>query len=235
MMKALVFGDDRDQLEFDAFVLRQAGLQPVVTGSEEKFLSICVEEVPDLVVLDATSKEADFLPVVATVRSDSAVPILLTSPVSDEEYILGALDLGVDDYLVKPHSPRMLAARARTLLRRTQAAPLSALGPVTVGRLTLDPEQHVLVTPDGSTVRLTNMEFRLLYLLMRNPDRVIPTETIVERVWGYGGKGEATLVKNLVSRVRRKVETDHTHPRYVKTVSGIGYFFSSSPDDVSAA
>jgi DNA-binding response OmpR family regulator len=230
-MKALVFGDDRDQLEFDAFVLRQAGLQPVVTGSEEKFVSMCVEETPSLVVLDATSKETDFLPVVATVRSDSAVPILLASPVSDEEYVLRALDLGVDDYLVKPHSPLMLAARARTLLRRTQSIPLSALGAINVEGLSLDPEQHTLVTPEGSTVRLTNMEFRLVYLLMRNPDRVIPTETIVERVWGYGGRGEAALVKNLVSRVRRKVETDPAHPRYLKTIAGIGYTFSAVEDE----
>jgi DNA-binding response OmpR family regulator len=227
-MKALVFGDDRDQLEFDAFVLRQAGLQPVATGSEEKFLSMCVEETLDLVVLDATSREVDVLPLVARVRSDSAVPILLTSPVSDEEYILKALDLGVDDYLLKPHSPRMLAARCMVLLRRAQSMPLSAMGPVTAEGLTLDPEAHLLVTAEGSSIRLTNMEFRLLYLLMRNPERVIPTETIVERVWGYGGKGEATLVKNLVSRVRRKVEPDPSHPRYVRTIPGVGYTFSSA-------
>jgi DNA-binding response OmpR family regulator len=227
-MRALIFGDDRDQLEFDAFVLRQAGLQPVATGSEEKFLSMCVEETLDLVVLDATSREMDLLPLVARVRSDTAVPILLTSPLSDEEYILKALDLGVDDYLLKPHSPRMLAVRCRVLLRRAQSMPLSAMGPVTAEGLTLDPEAHVLLTPEGSSVRLTNMEFRLVYLLMRNPDRVIPTETIVERVWGYGGKGEATLVKNLVSRVRRKVEPDPSNPRYVRTISGIGYTFSSA-------
>jgi len=92
----------------------------------------------------------------------------------------------------------------------------------------------VLLTPEGSAVRLTNMEFRLLYLLMRNPDRVIPTEIIVERVWGYGGKGEVTLVKNLVSRVRRKVEPDPAHPRYVTTIPGIGYAFSSSGEENTA-
>jgi DNA-binding response OmpR family regulator len=153
---------------------------------------------------------------------------MLVAPAKDEEYILKALDLGVDDYLAKPHSPQMLVARAKVLLRRAQPVPLSALGPVTVQGLTLDPEQHLVTMPGGSTVRLTNMEFRLLYLLMRNPDRVIPTETIVERVWGYGGRGEATLVKNLVSRVRRKVEPDPSNPRYVRTISGIGYSFSSS-------
>jgi two-component system KDP operon response regulator KdpE len=229
-MKTLIFGDDRDQLEFDAFVLRQAGLQPLVTSSEEKFLGMCTEEAPDLVVLDATSKEIDFLRLVAGVRSDSAVPILLASPQSDEEYVLRALDQGVDDFLAKPFNPRMLAARARTLLRRSQSMPFSAMGPVTVEGLTLDPEAHVLLTPEGASVRLTNMEFRLLYLLMKNPDRVIPTETIVERVWGYGGKGEVTLVKNLVSRVRRKVEPDPAHPRYVTTIPGIGYVFSSSEE-----
>jgi DNA-binding response OmpR family regulator len=229
-MKTLIFGDDRDQLEFDAFVLRQAGLQPLVTSSEEKFLGMCVDEAPDLIVLDATSREVDFLALVAGVRSDSAVPILLASPESDEEYILRALDHGVDDYLPKPFGPRMLAARARTLLRRSQSIPLLAMGPVAVEGMTLDPEAHTLVTPDGTSVRLTNMEFRLLYLLMKNPDRVIPTETIVERVWGYGGKGEVTLVKNLVSRVRRKVEPDPAHPRYVTTIPGIGYAFSYSEE-----
>ncbi|MGB9301460.1 MAG: response regulator transcription factor [Anaerolineae bacterium] len=227
-MKALIFGDDADQLEFVAFVLRQAGLQPLATVSEERFLTQCAEEAPALIFLDTTSKEMDLLPLVARVRAESDVPLILAAPATDEEYILKALDLGVDDYLAKPHSPQMLVARAKVLLRRGQPIPLSALGPVTVQGLTLDPEQHLVTMPEGSTVRLTNMEFRLLYLLMRNPDRVIPTETIVDRVWGYGGKGEATLVKNLVSRVRRKVEPDAANPRFVKTVTGVGYSFSST-------
>jgi DNA-binding response OmpR family regulator len=227
-MKALIFGDDAEQLEFVAFVLRQAGLQPLATVSEERFLAQCAEEAPALILLDATSKETDLLPLVARVRAESDVPLILAAPATDEEYILKALDLGVDDYLAKPHSPQMLVARAKVLLRRAQPIPISALGPVTVQGLTLDPEQHLVTMPEGSTVRLTNMEFRLLYLLMRNPDRVIPTEIIVERVWGYGGRGEATLVKNLVSRVRRKVEQDAANPRFVKTVSGVGYSFSST-------
>jgi len=227
-MKALIFGDDADQLEFVAFVLRQAGLQPLATVSEERFLTQCAEEEPALILLDATSNETELLPLVARVRAESDVPLMLVAPAKDEEYILKALDLGVDDYLAKPHSPQMLVVRAKVLLRRAQPIPLSALGPVTVQGLTLDPEQHLVTMPDGSTVRLTNMEFRLLYLLMRNPDRVIPTETIVERIWGYGGRGEATLVKNLVSRVRRKVEPDAANPRFVKTVTGVGYSFSST-------
>jgi DNA-binding response OmpR family regulator len=227
-MKALIFGDDADQLEFVAFVLRQAGLQPLATVSEERFLTQCAEEEPALILLDATSNETELLPLVARVRAESHVPLMLVAPAKDEEYILKALDLGVDDYLAKPHSPQMLVVRAKVLLRRAQPIPLSALGPVNVQGLTLDPEQHLVTMPDNSTVRLTNMEFRLLYLLMRNPDRVIPTETIVERVWGYGGRGEATLVKNLVSRVRRKVEPDAANPRFVKTVTGVGYSFSST-------
>jgi len=227
-MKALIFGDDGEQLEFVAFVLRQAGLQPMTTVLEERFLVQCAEEGPALIVLDATSRETDLLPLVGRLRSESDVPLVLAAPVTDEEYILKALDLGVDDYLVKPYTPRMLVARARALLRRAQPVPLSALGPVTVQGLTLDPEQHLVTMPEGATVRLTNMEFRLLYLLMRNPDRVIPSETIVDRVWGYGGKGEVALVKTLVSRVRRKVEPDAANPRFVKTVIGVGYSFSST-------
>lgn len=229
-MRVVIFGDDRDQLEFDALVLRQAGLQSVTTTEERRFLSICAEEVPDLIVIDATSKEMDLISLVSKVRSESGVPIMAVSPEREEEYILQALDRGVDDYLVKPHTPRMLAARVRTLLRRTRPMPLSVLGPITVQGLTLDPEQRLVVTPDGSTVRLTNLEFRLLFLLMRNRERVVPSQTIVERVWGYGGEGETALVKNLVSRLRHKVEPEPANPRYIKTVPGIGYSFSPSEE-----
>ncbi len=229
-MKVVIFGDDREQLDFDAFVLRQAGLQPVSTTSEEKFLSMCAEEAPHLVVMDANSKEMDLLSLVCKLRSESGVPLIVVSPEKEEEYILKALDLGADDYIVKPHSPRMLATKAKVLLRRERPMPLSALGPITIQGLTLDPEQHLVLTWQGSTIRLTNMEFRLLFLLMRNPDRVIPSETIVERVWGYGGTGGATLVKNLVSRLRHKVESDPAEPRYIKTVPGIGYSFSPTQE-----
>lgn len=229
-MRVAIFGDDRDQLEFDALVLRQAGLQPVTTTEERKLLLICAEEAPDLIVIDITSKEVDLISLVSRVRSETGVPIMAVSPQIEEDYILQALDRGVDDYLIKPHTPRMLAARVRTLLRRTRPMPLSVLGPMTIQGLTLDPEQRLFVTLDGSTVRLTNLEFRLLFLLMRNPGRVIPSEMLVERVWGYGGKGETTLVKNLVSRLRHKVEPDPANPRYIKTVPGIGYSFSPSEE-----
>lgn len=233
-MKVLLYGDNRDQLDFDTFILRQAGLQPLVTANADKLLAMCSEEAPDLVILETTSRETDLLPMVGKLRTDSDTALMLISPQGEEEYVLAALDLGVDDYLPRPHSPQMLVARIRALIRRAQPVPLSALGPVSVQDLVLDPEQHVVTTADGAAVRLTNMEFRLLFLLMRNPDRVIPTETIVERVWGYGGAGEATLVKNLVSRLRHKIEPDPAHPRYVKTVPGIGYSFSStqSPETV---
>ena len=230
-MRLIIFGDDHDQLEFDALVLRQIGLQPVTTINQQRFLSICTEEAPDLIVIDATFKEMDLLSLVSEVRSESSVPIMAVSSKTDEEYILQALDRGVDDYLVKPHTPRMLAARARALLRRTRPIPLSAVGPITIQGLTLDPEQRLVVTPSGSTIRLTNLEFRLLFLLMSNPGRVIPSETIIERVWGYGGEGEATLVKNLVSRLRHRVEPDSANPRYIKTVPGIGYSFVPSEEE----
>jgi DNA-binding response OmpR family regulator len=233
-MKVVLYGDNRDQLDFDTFILRQAGVQPLVTSSADKLLTMSAEEAPDLVILATTSKESDLLPLVARLRADLDTALMLISPQTDEESILAALDLGVDDYLPRPHSPQMLIARIRALIRRAQPVPLSALGPVSGQDLELDPEQHILTIGEGSAVRLTNMEFRLLFLLMRNPDRVIPTETIVERVWGYGGAGEATLVKNLVSRLRHKIEPDPAHPRYVKTVPGIGYSFSSTQSPETA-
>jgi two-component system KDP operon response regulator KdpE len=229
-MKVLIFADERGQLEFDAFVLRQAGFQPVSAATEERLLSASREENPEVIVVDVTSRDIDLLSLVGQLRSEWDGPLMVISPVMDEEYIISALDQGVDDYLIKPHGPHMLAARVRALLRHTRAMPLSALGPITIQGLTLDPEQHLVTTPTGSSVHLTNMEFRLLFLLMRNPDRVIPLETIVQRVWGFSGQGEATLVKSLISRLRHKVEPDPAHPRYVKTVPGIGYSFSPVDD-----
>ncbi len=229
-MRVVIFGDDREQVDLDAFLLRQAGFQPATTISEDKLLSICAEEAPNLVVMDANSKDTDLLSLVSKVRSESDAPLILVSPEKEEEHILRALELGADEYLVKPHTPRMLTARAKVLLRRARPLPLAALGPVMVQGLTLDPEQHTVIDPEGAIIRLTNMEFRLLFLLMRNPDRVIPSETIVERVWGYSGTGEATLVKNLVSRLRHKVEPDPRNPLYIKTVPGIGYSFSRSEE-----
>jgi DNA-binding response OmpR family regulator len=230
-MQVVVFGDDPDQLELHALAFRQAGFQPVTVMSEERLLSICAQEGPDLLILDVTSREKDPLPVIRKVRSESSesdVPIIVTSPQADEDYILQVLEAGVDDYLVKPHTHRMLLARARTILRRTRAMPLSALGPITIEGLTLDPEQHLVTISDGRGIHLTNLEFRLLYLLMRNPGRVVPSETIVDRVWGYSGEGDSTLLVNLMSRLRRKVEPDSANPRYIKTVPGIGYSFSPS-------
>lgn len=229
-MRVAIFGDDRDQLEFDALILRQAGLQPVTTTEEKKFLSICAEEAPDLIIIDATSKEIDLISLVSKVRSEMGVPIMVVSPQIEEDYILQALERGVDDYLVKPHTPRMLAARVRALLRRAQPIPLSALGPITIQGLTLDPEQHLVITSDGHKIHLTNLEFRLFYLLMRNPGRVIPSETIIDRVWGYSGEGNNTLLINLMVRLRRKVEPEPANPRYIKTIPGIGYSFSPSEE-----
>ncbi|MCJ7668611.1 MAG: response regulator transcription factor [Anaerolineae bacterium] len=225
-MIVVIFGDDPDQLELHALASRQAGFQPVTTMSEKKLLSICAQEGPDLVIFDVTSKEKDPLPVIRKVRSESDVPIVVLSPQADEEYILQALESGVDDYLIKPHTPRMLIARTRTILRRTRSMPISALGPITIEGLTLDPEQHLVITSEGRRIHLTNLEFRLLYLLMRNPGRVIPSETIIDRVWGYSGEGDNTLLVNLMSRLRRKVEPEPANPRYIKTVPGIGYSFS---------
>jgi len=148
-----------------------------------------------------------------------------------EEYILQAFDLGIDEYLPKPISPRLLVAKVNALLRRARSVPLASISSLRAGDIELSPERRTARLPQRPEIHLTNLEFRLLYCLMSNQEQVVPTETIIQKVWGYSGEGDHRLVKGLVRRLRRKIEPEPSQPRYVKTVAGIGYTFSASREE----
>ncbi|HUM69810.1 MAG TPA: response regulator transcription factor [Chloroflexota bacterium] len=138
------------------------------------------------------------------------------------------LDAGVDLVLTRPLSPRILSRYVKVFLQRAGSVPLSILMPIEIEGLSLDPGTRAVTLPDGTRQHLTPLEFRLLYILMTNPEQVIPADVIVERVWGYSAEGSRELVRGLVRRLRRKIEPDTTFSHYIHTHPGIGYRFSIS-------
>lgn len=231
-MKILIISDDSNSAELLTVIFRQEGLMAVTTlrTDPREVLSAYAKEAADLVFVDANRSTFEPLEVCRALRGETVSPIVLASPRLDEDYILQAFELGVDEYVPKPFSPRILAAKVKALLRRARSLPLASVSGLQVGAVELNPERRTVVLPDEGEISLTNLEFRLLYCLMTNQRRVVPTETILERVWGYSEEADYRLVKGLVRRLRRKIEADTKNPRYIKTIPGIGYVFSPSEE-----
>ncbi len=185
---------------------------------------------PDLVLLDIMMPRMDGFTVTQRVREFSSVPImLLTARGQDEDKIHG-LDLGADDYLTKPFSVEELLARVRAVLRRSQlgADSHSLSAKTTVGELEVDYVQH-LVTMRGQEITLTPTEYRILAYLAQNAGRVVTQDLLLEHVWGAEYIGESHMLQVNINRLRRKIEDDHTHPRYLLTKVGIGYLLANQP------
>jgi DNA-binding response OmpR family regulator len=137
----------------------------------------------------------------------------------------GGVGLGTDDYIAKSFSPKNLLARVPAVLRRSGQQPP---GDLTLGDLTIDVDRQEVRRADGEVIKLTPLEFRLLHYLFVNQGQVLPTEMIIEHVWGYGASGDRSLLKQLVRRLRLKIEPDPAHPRYIETVPGVGYTLGSA-------
>ncbi len=220
-MKILVVDDDIELRGLIAFALRQAGYLVVEAPDGPSALAGFQAESPDLVVLDVNLPRLDGLQVLRRIRDGGRrTPVMMLTVRSSEEDQVAGLDLGADDYLTKPFSPRALLARVRALLRRAgteRPAPMSA------GDLTLDAERQTVSVEGSAAVRLTGLELRLLQLLLANAGRTVTVERLTSHVWGHRGAGDRQLLKQLVHRLRRKLESDPASPRYLLTEAGIGY------------
>jgi DNA-binding response OmpR family regulator len=220
--RILVVEDDRDIAEFVAHNLRAAGFETALVHAGDLALGAVREHQPALVVLDVMLPGLDGLEVTRRIRERSDVPILLlTAKRGEADKILG-FELGADDYLTKPFSPRELLARVRALLRRS--SPSSVREVIEVGALRIDAgRRHV--EREGTPVETTTLEFDLLHFLASRPGRVYTREALMTQVWGEDRVVDARSIDSLVSRLRRKLEADPRHPRYVQTVWGSGYRF----------
>jgi DNA-binding response OmpR family regulator len=210
------------------FVLRQMGLEATLVRSAQEAVDHWARGTFDLVLIDAYGPDLDGIDVVRQLRSQAVNPILMFTPDRDETHMLEAYRAGVDECVVKSVSPALFMAKVRAWLRRSWTVPASALDNVQAGVLCLDPARRVVTTESGSVVKLTNLEFRVLHLLMRHRGQVLPSDLIVDRVWGCAGGGDHVLLKNVIYRLRRKIEPDPHEPRYLQTVAGEGYVFYST-------
>jgi DNA-binding response OmpR family regulator len=219
-MKILVVDDDPDLLALVGFALSQAGFVVVKTVDVPSALRVFAAESPDLAILDINLPGGSGFEICEAIRRQSRVPVMMLTARGEEEDLVRALDIGADDYLTKPFSPRTLLARVRALLRR---AGLETGGAMSAGDLHLDLEAHALRVRDGEPVKLTKLETRLLQILIANAGHVVGTERLLTHVWGHRGSGDRQLLKQLVHRLRQKIEADPAEPRLLKTESGAGY------------
>ena len=219
-MKILVVDDDPDMLAVTGFALQQAGYLVVKANSVGTALGTFREERPDGAILDINLPGGSGFELCAALRRESDLPILMLTVRGDEADLVRALDLGADDYLTKPFSPRTLTARVKALLRRARSEDAR---PTRAGELELALETLTLRIGNEREIKLTPLEARLLHLLIANAGQPVATDRLLVHVWGHRGGGDRQLLKQLVHRLRQKVGDDPEAPRWLETLPSVGY------------
>jgi DNA-binding response OmpR family regulator len=223
MSRVLVVDDDPGIVKVVRAYLEQAGFDVLVAYDGKKALHIARHDKPDLVVLDLMLPEMDGWDVCRALRKESDVPIImLTARVEETDKLVG-LELGADDYVTKPFSPRELAARVRSVLRRSGAMPAEPER-MSVRGVTIDLSRHQVVV-QGEAVDLTPTEFSLLAALMKDPGRAFTRLQLLESVQGYAYDGYERTIDVHVKNLRQKIEVNPRSPQRIKTVYGVGYKF----------
>jgi DNA-binding response OmpR family regulator len=222
----LIIGEDVKSVNVLTFILRQEGYDVTSVVDRSQVEQEWADHLTDLLILDQDGIENTLLRRIETIRGASSIPMMLLTNAISENDVISAFDAGIDDYLARPYSYRMLLAHVNAQLRRARVVPSTLVPDLTAADLSLDPERHTVTLPNGQVRQLTNLEFRLLYCLMVNRGHVLTTETIIEKVWGYTGEGDRNLLKSLISRLRGKVEPSPREPRLITTVPGVGYTFN---------
>ena len=231
MSKILVVDDEPSIVEVLTYNLTKAGHQPIVARDGERALELAHAEHPDLVILDLMLPGIDGLEVCRALRSsesrgDMAI-IMLTAKDEEVDRVVG-LELGADDYMVKPFSPRELMARVKAVLRRTRTKPANADLILTAGQLRLDVTRRQVAWRD-KVFDVTTIQFELLHLMMANPGRVFSREELLNQVWGYDFYGDTRTVDSAIKRLRARLRLVSTDTDLVVTVRDAGYKLS---DDV---
>ena len=219
-MKLLSADDDQDLLALIAFTLSQAGYLVIKASDGLSAIKAFEQESPDLVILDINMPGASGFQVCEAIRTKSRVPVMMLTVRGEEEDLVRALELGADDYLTKPFSPRTLLARVKALLRR---AGMENSSPLAAGRVQLDVEEHTVRVGSQSPVRVTKLELRLLQMLLANAGHTVSSDRLLMQVWGHKGAGDRQLLKQLVHRLRQKIEVDPAAPQMLQTAPGAGY------------
>jgi len=223
--RVLVVDDDTALAEMIGIVLRSEGFDPVFCEDGDEALGVFRATQPDLVLLDLMLPDGSGYDVCRELRATSAVPIIVLSARGDEADRVVGLELGADDYVVKPFSARELIARIRAVLRRAGAPARPAEGPLEVGGVRLDPARRA-VTVDDEPVELSRKEFDPPALPLGEAGTVVPRERLIDEVWDVNWFGSTKTLDVHVSGLRRKLGDDAAEPRYIHTVRGVGFRFS---------
>jgi DNA-binding response OmpR family regulator len=221
----LVVDDEPTVTEVVSLYLKRAGYDVVVADDGEAALEILEQQSPDLVVLDLILPDVGGLEITRWLRARGDIPIIMLTARRDETDRVLGLELGADDYVVKPFSPQELVSRVKAVLRRTYGrSAAKSQEPLEVANLRIDPQTRV-VELDGEEVSLTAKEFDLLWELARHPRRVFNRDQLLELVWGMSEYIDPSTVTVHVHRLREKIEAEPSAPRYIQTVWGVGYKF----------
>ena len=228
-MAILVVEDDSDLLDILCFTLRREGHDVIAAHDGAQALQLWETKHPQLVLLDIDLPKVSGWDVCKQIRKESTTPVIMLTAASNDPDIVKGLELGADDYITKPFSPRQLVSRIRAVLRRVKETvdqPRQGWQVMIAGDLKLDPQWRTVHHGDEA-IRLTPMEFKLLYELVLHEGQVLPHQVLTDRVWGYEGVDDASLLKGHIRNLRRKLESDSSDPTYIHTVAGIGYTFRS--------
>ncbi len=225
-MQALLFSPHADEAAVLTVLLQQAGFVVRSTRHLKQAIETWPNQPGDLILMVFPRDQVDILKHVRQMRTHTAVPIVVLADMLSDDLRVDVLEEGADLVAVKPYSVRFLLAQIRALLRRSSGVPFFSLPTLSQGNLKLDPANRSVTIGEAKPVHLTQLEFRLLYLLMTHVGQIVPAETIVEHVWGYSGEGNRELVRGLVQRLRSKIEPDPRTPNLIRTEAGIGYYFN---------
>jgi two-component system alkaline phosphatase synthesis response regulator PhoP len=231
MTRVLIIEDQAKIVHWLTTFLDQAGFEVISADDGATGLARSKNEHPDVIVLDLMLPDMDGLDVCRILRQRSDVFIvMLTARVEETDRLIG-LEIGADDYITKPFSPREVVARIRALLRRANGTLVTQAParPITLGGLSLDPARR-MVTLNGEVVSLTPTEFSILETLMRQPGLPFTRERLITEALGYDYAGYERTIDVHIRNLRRKIETDTQNPTYIQTVFGIGYRFADSEE-----
>jgi len=225
LARVLVVEDEESFSDALSYLLRKEGFEVAIATTGPEALTEFERNGADIILLDLMLPEMSGTEVCRELRKRSRVPIIMVTARDSEIDKVVGLEIGADDYVTKPYSPRELVARIRAVLRRHAAEPTEEeSGVLIAGPVRMDVDRHV-VTVDGKPVQLPLKEFELLELLLRNAGRVLTRGQLIDRVWGADYVGDTKTLDVHIKRLRSKIEPEPSSPRYIVTVRGLGYKF----------
>jgi two-component system KDP operon response regulator KdpE len=221
----LVVDDEPRMIQFIRMNLELEGFRVVQASNGLEALNKVRDELPDLVVLDVMMPEIDGFETLRMLREVTSVPVIMLTVKDDEDDKVKGLELGADDYITKPFSPRELSSRIRAVLRRAEISSPAEKSMVKVDDYLQIDFANRRVFAGGKEVKLRPTEYRLLYHLVNNAGRIVPHDVLLSKVWGYEYRDETHYLRLYITYLRQKLEPDSANPRYIFTERGVGYRF----------